>query len=66
MSGTVEQIQYVVDQRVLPALCHLLLSEDLQLLQVCLDAIHNILKQTPEIKLDAVRMEIEECRGKIL
>jgi len=63
MSGNVDQIQYVVDQRILRALCQILSSEDLQLLQVCLDAIHNILKQTAPHKLESVRTEIEECRG---
>ncbi len=36
----------------------------MQILQVCLDAIHNILKQTSEENLLSVITEIEECGGK--
>ena len=43
---------------------HLLQQQDAQVLQVCLDALHNILKQTPEDKLELVTTEIEECGGK--
>ena len=80
MSGSAEQIHYVISQRVLPPLwsvpslsfatnhglfysSHLLQQQDAQLLQVCLDALHNILKQTPADKLGAVTGEIEECGG---
>ncbi|CAF4811904.1 unnamed protein product, partial [Rotaria sp. Silwood2] len=54
MSGSVEQIQYVVDQHVIPPLCNLLQQNDAQLLQVCLDALHNILKQISEENLEHV------------
>ena len=33
------------------------------MLQICLDALHNILKQTPDDVLENVIMEIEECGG---
>jgi hypothetical protein len=33
------------------------------MLQVCLDAIYNILKQIPEENLEAITTEIEECGG---
>lgn len=36
------------------------------MLQVCLDALHNILKQTSTTQLDNVTREIEECGGKTL
>ncbi|CAF0900064.1 unnamed protein product [Adineta steineri] len=63
MSGSPQQIQYVVNQRVIPPLCNLLQQQDPQILQVCLDAIHNILKQTPEDSLETIVVEIEECGG---
>ncbi|CAF1102713.1 unnamed protein product [Rotaria sp. Silwood1] len=63
MSGSVEQIQYVVNQHVIPPLCNLLQQQDAQLLQVCLDALHNILKHIPEENLEHVTREIEECGG---
>jgi hypothetical protein len=34
------------------------------MLQVCLDALHNILKQTSEENLVIVTTEIEECGGR--
>jgi hypothetical protein len=34
------------------------------MLQVCLDALHNILKQTSEENLESVVTEIEECGGR--
>jgi hypothetical protein len=43
---------------------NLLQQQDSQILQVCLDALHNILKQTPAEHLEAVTTEIEECGGK--
>ncbi|CAF1168305.1 unnamed protein product [Rotaria sordida] len=63
MSGSVEQIQYVVNQHVIHPLCNLLQQQDAQLLQVCLDALRNILKQIPEENLEDVTKEIEECGG---
>ncbi|CAF1283799.1 unnamed protein product [Adineta ricciae] len=84
MSGSTQQIQYAVQQHVIPPLwylhiqifvrdpitCFLLLllsnllqQHDSQILQVCLDAIHNILKQTSAENLEAVVTEIEECGG---
>ncbi len=43
---------------------NLLQQQDAQMLQVCLDALHNILKQTPEEKLESITTEIEECGGR--
>ncbi|CAF4517100.1 unnamed protein product, partial [Rotaria socialis] len=63
MNGSVQQIQYIVNLHVIPPLCNLLQQQDAQLLQVCLDALHNILKQTPEENLEEVTMKIEECGG---
>ncbi len=72
MSGSVQQIQYVVSQHVIPPLwfvekkflidfdrffglfSNLLQQQDAQMLQVCLDALHNILKQTPEENLESI------------
>jgi hypothetical protein len=45
-------------------LSHLLQQQDAQMLQVCLDALHNILKQTSEENLESVVTEIEECGGR--
>ena len=42
---------------------NLLEQQDAQILQVCLDAFHNILKQTTEENIEAVTTEIEECGG---
>ncbi|CAF1333900.1 unnamed protein product [Adineta ricciae] len=63
LSGTKEQIQYIVSQHVVAPLCNLLQKQDAQMLQICLDALHNILKQTPDDDLETVIMEIEECGG---
>ncbi|CAF0836096.1 unnamed protein product [Adineta steineri] len=63
MSGSPDQIQYIIDQHVIPALCNLLQQPDTQVLQVCLDALHNILKQSSAIKLESITREIEECGG---
>jgi hypothetical protein len=81
MSGSAQQIQYVVHQNVIPPLwfvqkttnfssiffliflSNLLQQQDPQILQVCLDALHNILKQTSEENLEVVTMKIEECGG---
>ncbi len=43
---------------------NLLQQQDSQILQVCLDALHNILKQTPADNLEAITTEIEECGGR--
>lgn len=43
---------------------NLLQQQDVQLIQVCLDALHNILKQIPDENLEQVTTEIEECGGK--
>ncbi len=45
-------------------LSNLLQQHDTQILQVCLDALHNILKQTSEENLESVLTEIEECGGR--
>ena len=43
---------------------HLLQQQDTQIIQVCLDALHHILKQTKAEDLETVISEIEECGGK--
>ncbi|CAF0751528.1 unnamed protein product [Didymodactylos carnosus] len=63
LSGTSEQVAYVVEQGVISPLCNLLQQQDAQVLQVCLDAVHNILKQTTTDRLDYVTTEIEGCGG---
>ncbi|CAF1269460.1 unnamed protein product [Rotaria magnacalcarata] len=63
MSGSAQQIEYIVTQYVIPPLCNLLQQQDAQIIQVCLDALHNILKQTTISKLEALTAEIEECGG---
>jgi hypothetical protein len=43
---------------------YLLDQQDTQLVHVCLDALHNILRQTTNERLTRVTTEIEECGGK--
>lgn len=63
MSGSVEQIEYIVNQNVIPSLCQLLDQQDTQIIHVCLDALQNILRQTLQINLEKIIIEIEECGG---
>lgn len=63
MSGSVEQIEYIVNQNVIPSLCQLLDQQDTQIIHVCLDALQNILRQTLQINLEKIIIVIEECGG---
>jgi len=65
LSGKREQVAYVLQQGVLSPFCHLLTTDDPQILVVVLDGISNILKMaaTNEDDLFAVTSQIEECAG---
>jgi hypothetical protein len=62
ISGRKEQVNYIVQQRVLPPFCNLLTVKDSQVIQVVLDGINNILKMAAD-DLDQISSEIEECGG---
>lgn len=62
VSGSKEQVQYVVSQGVLPGFCKLLGEQDTQIIQVVLDGISNILRQSGDA-VEQVTAVIEECGG---
>jgi hypothetical protein len=58
------RLNSIVSIFILYVVCsNLLQQQDTQVLQVCLDALHNILKQISGGTLAAVVTEIEECGG---
>jgi hypothetical protein len=58
------RLNWIVFIFILCVFCsNLLQQQDTQVLQVCLDALHNILKQISGETLAAVVTEIEECGG---
>ncbi|XP_022647433.1 importin subunit alpha-4-like [Varroa jacobsoni] len=64
ISGTREQMEYLVQQNVVNPLCTLLMAHDQQVLQVCLDALNNLLKMAQQSTNDlGVARQIEECGG---
>lgn len=42
---------------------YLLQQSDINIVQICLDAIGNILRQTLKKNLESIKNEIEECGG---
>jgi len=60
LSGSSQQIQYLINCNVIPAMCNLLVAPDNQILHVLLDGFYNILKAFPDEK---VIYQIEECGG---
>lgn len=62
VSGSRQQVMYVVQQNVLPGFCKLLGEQDTQILQVVLDGISNILRQACEFQ-EQITAVIEECGG---
>ncbi|GIX82668.1 importin subunit alpha-3 [Caerostris darwini] len=62
ISGTKNQVTYLVSQKVIPPLCNLLTVRDAQVIQVVLDGLSNILKLSGP-NFYAVASEIEECGG---
>nr|CAH8874446.1 unnamed protein product [Trichobilharzia regenti] len=62
INGNAEQVRYVIDQRVIPPLCKMLSTRDVQVVQVVLDGISNILAAAGD-NLDQVTTAIEECGG---
>ncbi|KAA0193002.1 hypothetical protein HAZT_HAZT004393 [Hyalella azteca] len=62
VSGTKEQLSYLLTQHVIPPFCNLLTCMDAQVIQVVLDGIYNILQRCDE-DLEAVTAMIEECGG---
>ncbi|KAI8498962.1 PREDICTED: importin subunit alpha-3-like isoform X2 [Branchiostoma belcheri] len=61
ISGRKDQVQYLVNQRVIPPFCNLLSVKDTQVIQVVLDGINNILKMADNV--EAIETQIEECHG---
>ncbi|CAH8680563.1 unnamed protein product [Schistosoma rodhaini] len=62
INGNAEQVRYVIDQRVIPPLCKMLNTRDVQVAQVVLDGISNILAAAGD-NLEQVTTAIEECGG---
>ncbi|KAH8869110.1 Importin subunit alpha-4 [Schistosoma japonicum] len=62
INGNAEQVRYVIDQRVIPPLCKMLSTRDVQVAQVVLDGISNILAAAGD-NLEQVTTAIEECGG---
>ena len=62
--GTVNQIGYMVQERIFVPLSDLLESNDPQIISLSLDAISNILKAAEKIgELNSVAIMLEECGG---
>jgi len=62
VSGSREQVLYVVNENVLPGFCKLLGEQDTQIIQVVLDGISNILRAAGEYQ-EQLTAIIEECGG---
>uniref|UniRef100_A0A4W3I7C8 Importin subunit alpha n=1 Tax=Callorhinchus milii TaxID=7868 RepID=A0A4W3I7C8_CALMI len=62
ISGKKEQVEYLVQQNVIPPFCKLLGVKDPQVIQVVLDGLNNILKVAGSDTNTLVEM-IEECGG---
>ncbi|XP_076039752.1 karyopherin alpha3 isoform X2 [Oratosquilla oratoria] len=62
ISGTAQQVQYLVSEGVIAPFCNLLTCKDTQVIQVVLDGITNILNRAGD-NVDAVCSLIEECGG---
>ncbi|VDO98176.1 unnamed protein product [Soboliphyme baturini] len=62
ISGTREQVAYMVQQGVIPPFCQLLGVSDTQVVHVVLDGLNNILKMAENESEQICRL-IEECKG---
>jgi len=62
ISGSKEQVAYVVSQGVIAPFCNLLNVKDAQVVQVVLDGINNILKMAAD-DVETIAHMIEECGG---
>lgn len=62
ISGTAEQVAYLVQQGILPPFCQLLGVRDSQVVQVVLDGLNNILRMAGD-ESSAICRIIEECGG---
>lgn len=62
ISGSKEQVTYLVQQGVIPPFCGLLSCKDTQVVQVVLDGINNLLKVAGG-DLEAIASMVEECGG---
>lgn len=62
VSGSREQVMFVVQQGVLPGFCKLLGEQDTQIIQVVLDGISNILRLSQDYQ-ENITAIIEECGG---
>ena len=60
--GTAEQILFLVDNGLIPSLCHLLTSIDNQVLMVALDTVNNIIMSSDDRQKSVVR-DISRCGG---
>ncbi|MFH4980660.1 hypothetical protein AB6A40_007369 [Gnathostoma spinigerum] len=60
ISGRVDQVEYLVEQKVIAPFCALLAIRDAQIVQVVLDGLNNILKMAGS-RAESVCTMIEEC-----
>lgn len=63
ITGTPDQVLFVVEQRAIAPLCRLLSVEDSTVIVAILDALMHILRKAGSTALDTVRGQIEECGG---
>jgi hypothetical protein len=63
ISGSKDQVKYLVNCGVIPPFCNLLNCKDSQVIQITLDGIHNILKTSASTDVERVCSLIEECGG---
>jgi importin subunit alpha-1 len=66
--GTPDQISYLVSQACIPPLCEMTTCDDLKIVQICLEALENILKVGQQIALhnggvNVYAQFVEECGG---
>ncbi|KAK3603695.1 hypothetical protein CHS0354_023301 [Potamilus streckersoni] len=62
ISGRKEQVEYIVQQNVIPSFCNLLSVKDTQVVNVVLDGINNVLKMCKD-DTESICQAIEECGG---
>ncbi|KAF2367737.1 Armadillo [Trinorchestia longiramus] len=62
ISGSKQQLSYLLSQGVIPPFCNLLTCMDAQVIQVVLDGLQNMLSRADD-DLDAVTTMVEECGG---
>nr|XP_012313917.1 importin subunit alpha-4-like [Aotus nancymaae] len=63
ISGRKDQVEYLVQQNVIPPFCNLLSVKDSQVVQVVLDGLKNILIMAGD-EASTIAEIIEECGGK--